>query len=345
MCQMKNEPAKQNEGRTVSWSKAGVSQSSAPQSDTPSRSQTGAPSAPSATRRSRPGRSTPPYNPGLQKLVDDKQAWSPPLDDAAKAQGFLGWHQRGYLPHYDAPRVTQFVTLRLVDSLPASRRSEWEHLLNIENPPASPAAGAPACSRLIGAAETQSRSQTGAPVPSPASRERRRNLEAYLDQGFGECWLRQPAIAELTEGALRFFDGQRYGLAAWVVMPNHLHLLVDVWETPLSALVKSWKDFSAREANKLLGRRGAFWEREYWDTLMEDAEHRQTAVRYIENNPTKAKLVREPKEWRWSSARWRDEYGRLSCAKTESRSQTGAPPAGAPASSRLTACENPRRTK
>ncbi|MEI9864049.1 MAG: hypothetical protein WDN00_05750 [Limisphaerales bacterium] len=60
-----------------------------------SRSQTGAP------RRSR--RSTPPYNPGLQKLVDGKQAHSLPLDANAKAKGFLGWHQRGYLPHYDAP--------------------------------------------------------------------------------------------------------------------------------------------------------------------------------------------------------------------------------------------------
>jgi putative transposase len=248
-----------------------------------SRSQTGAPS-------SRPRRSAPPYNPGLQRLVEGKQAWAVPLDEDAKAKGFLGWHQRGYLPHYDAPWVTQIITLRLVDSLPASRRAEWEAMLKIEN-----------------------------------HRERRKRMESYLDRGLGECWLRQPAIAELTEGALRFFDGERYRLGAWVVMPNHVHLLLEVWDVPLSELVKSWKDFAAKKANKLLQRQGAFWEREYMDTLIEDEEHRQTAVRYIENNPTKAKLVLDPKEWRWSSARWRDELGVLKCLKAENRSQTGAP--------------------
>ena len=180
------------------------------------------------------------------------------------------------MPHYDAPRITQIVTLRLIDSLPASRRGEWEHLLKIEN-----------------------------------DRERRRRLEMYLDRGLGECWLRQPPISKLAEGALRFFDGQRYALGAWVIMPNHLHLLVDVWDTPLSELVKSWKSFVAREANRLLGRRGEFWEREYLDTVIKDEEHRRTAMRYIENNPTRAKLVLDPKGWLWSSARFRDEYGVL----------------------------------
>ncbi len=265
--------------------------------------------------------------------MDGKQAWAAPLDEDAKAKGFLGWHQRGYLPHYDAPGVTQLVTLRLVDSLPASRRGEWEHSLKIENGRKSLSVGAPACSRL---ASIQSRSETGAPAATSADvssaldagRERRRKLEEYLDRGLGECWLRQPAIAKLTEDALRFFDGQRHQLQAWVVMPNHVHLLVDVWQTPLAELVKSWKVFVAREANKLLGRSGEFWEREYLDTVIEDEEHRRTAVRYIENNPTKAKLVLDPKDWPWSSARFRDEYGVLKCPSAQSRSQTGAPPRG-----------------
>lgn len=321
-----------------------------------SRSQTGAPAGP----RPRPGRSTPPYNPGLQKLVAGKQAWAVPLDAEAKAKGFRGWHQRGYLPHYDAPGVTQFVTLRLVDSLPASRRGEWEHLLKIET--ALPT-GAPTYSRLIGSSHlesrsqtgaphhggsadvssafraanpagtkttaggnenAQSRSQTGAPARVAAGPERRRKLETYLDRGLGECWLRQPAIAKLTEDALRFFDGQRYALGAWVIMPNHVHLLVDVWDTPLAELIKSWKCFPAREGNKLLGRTGEFWEREYLDPVIKDEEHRQTAVRYTENNPTKAKLVLNPSDWPWSSARFRDEYGVLKCPKAESRKNGSA---------------------
>jgi putative transposase len=283
-----------------------------------SRPQAGAPRCPQI--------SIPPYNPGLRRLVDGKQVWAVPLDEDAKAKGFLGWHQRGYLPHYDAPGVTQIVTLRLADSLPASRRGECEHLLRIENNRESLSAGAPTCSRLIGSNHAKSRSQTGAPLKhTEADRERRRKLEEYLDRGLGKCWLRQPAIAKLTEDALRFFDGERYRLAAWVVMPNHVHLLVDVWQTPLAELVKSWKSFVARAANKVLSRSGAFWEREYLDTVIEDEEHRRTAVRYIENNPTKAKLVLDPTDWLWSSARFRDEYGVLKYTPAESRSQTGAP--------------------
>lgn len=262
-------------------------------SHTQSRSQTGAP------RRLQ--RSTPPYNPGLHQLIQGKQKWAAPLDADAKAKGFLGWHQSGYLPHYDAPGITQIVTLRLADSLPASRRREWEHLLQIEN-----------------------------------LRERRRELEEYLDRGFGECCLRQPVIADLAEGALRFFDGKRYALVAWVIMPNHLHALVDVWDKPLSELIKSWKSFVTREANKLLDRQGEFWEREYLDTVIEDDAHRRTAVRYIENNPVKARLVKEARAWPWSSARFRDDFGRLKYPDAPSRSQVSAPEAkGAPTCSRL----------
>jgi REP element-mobilizing transposase RayT len=229
---------------------------------------------PAASRRSR--RSRPPYNPGLHQLVEGKQAWAEPLDDEAKAQGFLGWHQRGYLPHHDAPGVTQIVTFRLHDSMPANRRSEWEALLRIED-----------------------------------DRRRRVELEAYLDRGLGECWLRQPCIAELTQRALRFFDGERYRLKGWVVMPNHVHVVVEIWRVPLTRLLKSWKGFAAREANTLLGRSGVFWEREYWDTRLRDDEQLRKAVRYVEANPLKANLVRAANAWEWSSARFRDQYGRL----------------------------------
>jgi REP element-mobilizing transposase RayT len=240
----------------------------------------------------------------LQQLVDGKQTWAVPLDADAQAKGFLGWHQRGYLPHYDAPGITQIITLRLADSLPASRRGEWEHLLCIEYNREPQPSGRPASSRFSSSAA--------------ASRARRRKLEEYLDRGWGECWLRQPAVAKLTEEALRFFDGQRYQLQAWVVMPNHVHVLVDVWETPLAKLVQNWKSFVAGKANQLLGRSGAFWEREYMDTVVTNEKHRQTAVRYIENNPVKGGLVREGKGWPWSSARLRDESGRLSSATRRS---------------------------
>jgi putative transposase len=224
---------------------------------------------PAASRRS--GRSCPPYHPALHQLVEAKQAWANPLDDEAKAKGFLGWHQRGYLPHHDAPGVTQLVTFRLHDAMPASRRGEWELLLRIED-----------------------------------DRQRRAKLEAYLDRGLGECWLRQPRVAEIVEGALQFFDGDRCRLRAWGIMPNHVHVLLDVWETPLAELLRSWKGYTAREANKLLNRRGPVWEREYWDTRIRDEEHLRKALRYVESNPVKAKLVAEACKWPWGSARLRE---------------------------------------
>jgi putative DNA methylase len=190
---------------------------------------------------------------------------------------FLGWHERGYLPHFDAPNVTQFITFMRHDAFPVTRRREWE-------------------SALL----------------EPDDSARRRKLEAWLDRGHGDGWLRQPPIADLVESKLREHDGRNYRLQAWVIMPNHVHLVVEVWQTPLSELLKLWKGGSARTANLALHRSGSFWEREYFDTLIRDEAHLRQAIRYTEDNPVKAKLVAERKLWRWSSARWRDEYERLS---------------------------------
>lgn len=72
-----------------------------------------------------------------------------------------------------------------------------------------------------------------------------------------------------------------------------------------------FKEYTACAANKLLGRRGPFWAEDCWDTYRRDAEHELRTRRYIENNPVKAFSVREPKEWPWSSARFRDANGAL----------------------------------
>ncbi len=245
------------------------SSSSPAQSDRDGRGpNSSAPSAsPPGVTRTRRHLSTPTYNPGLHELILGKQQWAAPLDAAARERGFLGWHARGYLPHYDAPFTTQFVTFRLHDALPVSRRAEWEALLKIEN-----------------------------------DRERRLRLEDYIDRSHGECYLRSAPVAKLVQDALRFFDGQRYALHAWVLMPNHVHVLFNQQETPLGEILHSWRSFTAKEANKLLRLRGQFWEDEYFDTFMRDEEHFAGTVRYIESNPVKAGLARDPADWPWSSA-------------------------------------------
>ena len=142
-------------------------------------------------------------------------------------------------------------------------------------------------------------------------REKRKQLEAYLDKGHGECHLRDARIGSVVDGAIRFYHGKRYDLRAWVVMPNHIHALFKVGDVPLGTIVGDLKEYTARETNKLLGRRGKFWADDSFDTFMRDSAHELRTRRYIENNPVKAFLVREAKEWLWSSARLRDENGVL----------------------------------
>ena len=223
-----------------------------------------------------PGESQPPSNPGLSKLIKAKREFSYLPDAAARSLGFRGWHERGYLPHFDAPDVTQLITINLADAFPVTRRAEWEVFLQLSD-----------------------------------KSECRRQLETWLDRGCGDCWLNRAGVAALVEAELLAGHRRKYALQAWVIMPNHLHLIVDIWQTPLSKLVKQWKGATAVAANRALGRRGQFWQEDYWDTLIKDAKHLAQAIRYVENNPTKAGLGLDPKQWRWGSARRKDEYGKL----------------------------------
>src|SRR5437762_8691904 len=139
----------------------------------------------------KPIRRAPPTNVGLLELIRAKreQDWKPSVEELKK--GFRGWHQRGYLPHFDAPNVTQVVTFQLHDSFPVARRPELEAIL-----------------KELG------------------DSTRRGKLEAWLDRGHGDCWLRRGDVAELVERILLETDGCNYRMQAWVVMPNHVHLVV-----------------------------------------------------------------------------------------------------------------------
>ena len=230
----------------------------------------------------KPARRTLPSNVGLLDLIRARRErdWKPSAGELK--QGFRGWHQRGYLPHFDAPGVTQFVTFQLDDSFPVIRRAEWEAVWREADASA-----------------------------------KRRKLEAWLDRGQGQCWLRRREVAEITEKILLGADGCDYQMQAWVVMPNHVHLVVDVWDVPLAKLINGWKGKSSREANRLLGRGGAFWQEEYYDTLVRDEAHLKRAIRYTDRNPVKAFLIKATREWPWSSARHRDEYERLPWQRCE----------------------------
>jgi REP element-mobilizing transposase RayT len=177
-----------------------------------------------------------------------------------------GWHGRGYLPHFDSPDTVQFVTFRLADSLP---REVYRTL----------------------AAQTKN------------IKALRRLTEDRLDEGRGQCWLARPEIADMMRGALFNFDGERYQLQAWVIMPNHVHALVRQEEGHrLGDIVGSWKSFVAKQANTSLARSGTFWAADYFDRVIRDDAHYIAALAYIENNPVKAGLAPRPQDWPWSSS-------------------------------------------
>jgi len=125
-----------------------------------------------------------------------------------------------------------------------------------------------------------------------------------LDRGWGECWLRSEPIARLVEEAFLEFDGMRYRLHAWTVMPNHVHVLFTVLpDNPLGSIVGSWKRFTARKANEFWGRTGTFWQTEYWDRFIRNDEHYGKTEEYIDQNPVRAGLISEPRLWSFGSAR------------------------------------------
>lgn len=177
-----------------------------------------------------------------------------------------GWHERGYLPHFDAGAVVQTVTFRLADSLP---REFYEM------------AAAVASNDI----------------------ERAVLLERGIDQGRGDCILSDPKNAEIVRGALEHFDGERYRLLAWVVMPNHVHAMIEQMEGhSLSGILHSWKSYSAHAINKERDSSRRVWSPDYFDRYVRGEDHYTHAKYYIEYNPVKARLVGRPEDWFYSSA-------------------------------------------
>jgi REP element-mobilizing transposase RayT len=194
--------------------------------------------------------------------------------------------QRKRLPHWEAPNSIYFVTFRFADSLPASviQQIRADRRTALE------------------------KARRGRQPFSLAEQKRIRRLfsrriEDYLDKGSCSCRLANPALAENVAGALRHFDGVRYRLFAWCVMPNHVHVVFQPHAGfALAEIVHSWKSFSAHRINKASTIRGTIWQREYYDHLIRDGDQFVRAVRYVAENPERAGL----KDWKWVEVCKRD---------------------------------------
>jgi putative transposase len=177
------------------------------------------------------------------------------------------------LPHWQQNGAVYFVTFRLADATPVTLRNQWrderEIWLRLHPEPWSP--------------ETEQEYHKHFSAA----------IERWLDAGHGACLLRRHDCAAIVDETLRYFDGQRLALISSVVMPNHVHaLFVQNPEFPLEKLILSWKTFAARNINKLIGRSGNLWQRDYFDRLVRDAQHFRNCIRYIRRNPEKARLTK-----------------------------------------------------
>jgi REP element-mobilizing transposase RayT len=188
----------------------------------------------------------------------------------------------GKLPHWFQPGVTYFVTFRTDDSVPQSllrswhgRRDDWLQRHNI-NP------------REV---DWKAKLRQSHELELEYHRQFTRRFMTYLDRGYGACELRDPLLAELVAKALGHFDGDRYQLGNFVIMPNHVHLLVCLLDdTEIESQCRSWKTYSARRINSQLGRSGRFWQEESFDHLVRSPEQFEYFEQYIAKNPDKARL-------------------------------------------------------
>lgn len=187
--------------------------------------------------------------------------------------------QGAYLPHWTKDYSIYSVTFRLVDSLPKSVVDAW-------------------------VAERDDIITTAKQMNRPLSEHEEKQLQYlfsekvdhYMDTGHGACWMKQDRIAEIVADALQYFNGQRYRLVAWCVMPNHVHVVVQPLPGhELPDILHSWKSFTANQANKVLRRKGNFWQPEYYDHLIRDEADLRHSVEYVLRNPEKTGL----RDWKW----------------------------------------------
>ncbi|MBI5329988.1 MAG: transposase [Betaproteobacteria bacterium] len=195
-----------------------------------------------------------------------------------------GVHERGYLPHLKAEGGIYFVTFRLADSLPAEALARLESL----------------------------------PVE-----QRSEKVNSLLDQGSGVCWLARPEIAEMVRDVL-LAETVHSRLHAWVVMPNHVHALIEpLGGTTLSDVLQRTKSISAHRANQVLGLEGAFWQRETYDHLIRDQQDFNQHLEYIRMNPERAGLVAAGQAYSLFGAA---HAGEGACATKANAGATGSVP-------------------
>jgi radical SAM superfamily enzyme YgiQ (UPF0313 family)/REP element-mobilizing transposase RayT len=214
----------------------------------------------------------PPASSGLNKTAVPPA--SSGLPQTTKFNPYHEIHQtrRKNLPHWTQDGSIYFVTFRLADSIPQSRIKEYEDL-------------------------REKWEEHHQPPYSDKERERFNDLfservNEWLDAGAGSCCLRDAEVSKIAADTLTHFNGERYELDEWVVMPNHVHVLVKpLGDNQLADILHSWKSFSANRINRKLGKTGSLWKKEYYDHMVRNLEELDRVRKYIRDNPDKAGIL------------------------------------------------------
>lgn len=205
---------------------------------------------------------------------------------------------RRHLPHWHPQGAVFFVTFRLKNSLPyeviESLRQERERAkIALQKLPESELA-------------------------SQSALDEQHYFETwgdYLDKAeFSPRWLSQPEIAAIIKEALQYRDGNVFDLYAYCIMSNHVHVVFEPlrksgyqpdllsksdYQSDLPKIMQSLKRHTARQANSILGRDGAFWQDESYDRVIRDHDEYIRTVNYVLENPVKAGLVSRWEDWKW----------------------------------------------
>ena len=178
---------------------------------------------------------------------------------------------RRRLPHWQQEETAYFITFRLADSIPQEKLTQWE-----------------AERKQWLATHPQPWGETAVAEYSKLFSERR---QQWLDNGYGRCLLKLPDVAEIVRSALLHFDGQRYLLDEFVLMPNHVHIIVKLLPGhDMSSVLHSWKSFTAKEINKAIEGTGTIWQDESYDHIVRSYSQLEFYRKYIRENPAKAGL-------------------------------------------------------
>jgi REP element-mobilizing transposase RayT len=195
-----------------------------------------------------------------------------------KPETIAFWY--GRLPHWEVAEGRYFVTIHLAGAIPPQGQERIHAMTQ----------------------EYEKLSEHDAEGRLNVQRRIYREMESWLDRTDFAADLQRPDVARMVIDAIRFRQGTTWNMLEYVVMPSHLHLFFELRREGLKHCLEQFKRWTGHEAAKLLGREGPrFWQDEWFDHWSRSDEEDEKIIEYIRQNPVKAKLVKDYRDWPYGS--------------------------------------------